>query len=114
MSFPRPFLLCAEQARKSLRLCLAGLRIGWFDPIAKASELPDHSCRALLLGLLGDRWTPFFVTDCLVQDQPDQPTLSMSNGPNDLVMSQAWDRAPINNFEDTSFDLHGGIRGLIE
>ena len=89
MSFPRPFLLCAEQARKSLRLCLAGLRIGWFDPIAKASELPDHSCRALLLGLLGDRWTPFFVTDCLVQDQPDQPTLSMSNGPDGLIMSQA-------------------------
>jgi|ERR1700720_1045916 integrase len=41
------------QARKSLRLCLAGLRIRWFDPIAKASELPDHSCRALseLIGL---------------------------------------------------------------
>ena len=35
--------------RKSLRLCLAGLWIGWFDPIAEVSELPDHSRSALLL-----------------------------------------------------------------
>ena len=34
---------------KSLRLCLAGLRVRRFDPIAEASELPDHSCSALLL-----------------------------------------------------------------
>ncbi len=40
--------------RKSLRLCLAGLRIRWFDPIAEASELPDHSCRALVFRLFGD------------------------------------------------------------
>jgi hypothetical protein len=27
--------------------------------------------------LFSDRWTPFFVTNSLVQDQPDQSTLSM-------------------------------------
>jgi hypothetical protein len=32
-------------ARKSLPLCLAGLGIRRFDPIAEASELPDHSRR---------------------------------------------------------------------
>jgi hypothetical protein len=82
--------------------------------VAEFAELADHSGGACLPRLFGNRWTVFLVTDSLVQDQPDQPTLSMGNGPNDLVMSQAWDRAPINNFEDTSFDLHGGIRGLIE
>ena len=61
----------------SLRLGLAGLRIRGFDPIAEASELPDHSRGALLLGLLGDGWAPFFVTDSLVQDQPDEPALPM-------------------------------------
>src|SRR5438552_3751641 len=45
--------------RKSLRLCLAGLRIRWFDLIAEASELPDHSCRAPLFRLFGDGWAPF-------------------------------------------------------
>jgi len=30
------------QGRKSLRLCLAWLRIRLFDSIAEASELPDH------------------------------------------------------------------------
>jgi hypothetical protein len=38
-----------QQARKSLRLCLAGLRIRWCDPIAEVPELPNHSRRALLL-----------------------------------------------------------------
>jgi hypothetical protein len=90
------------------------LRVRWFDPIAKASELPDHSCRALLLGLLGDSWAPFFVTNSLVQDQPDQSTLSMGNGPDGLIMSQARDRAAIHNLEDTCFGLYGGVRSLIE
>ena len=35
--------------RKSLRLRLARLRIWWFDPIAEASELANHSRGALLL-----------------------------------------------------------------
>ena len=43
------FGMVVQQARKSLRLCLAGLRIRWIDPIAEVSELPDHSRRALLL-----------------------------------------------------------------
>ena len=65
-----------NRVEKSLHLCLAGLRIRWFDPIAEASELPKHLRSAELLGSFGDRWAPFFVTDSLVQDQPDQPTLS--------------------------------------
>jgi hypothetical protein len=82
--------------------------------VAEFAELADHSGGACLPRLFGNRWTVFLVTDSLVQDQPDQPALSMGHGPNDLVMSQAWDGAPINYFEDTSFDLHGGIGGLIE
>jgi hypothetical protein len=49
-----------------------------------------------------------------MQDQPDQSTLSMGNGSDSLIMSQAWNRAAIDNLEDTSFDLHGSVRGLIE
>ena len=60
-----------NRVEKSLRLCLVGLRIRRFDPIAEASELPDHSRRALLLGLFGDGWAAFFVTDALVEEQPD-------------------------------------------
>src|SRR6266571_8995110 len=54
--------------RKSLRLCLAELRIRRFDTIAEASELPDHFRSALLLRLFGNRGAPFFVTNSLVQD----------------------------------------------
>jgi hypothetical protein len=64
--------------------------------------------------LFANGWAAFFVTNSLVQDQPDESTLSMGNGPDGLVMSQARDRAAINNLEDPSFDLYGGVRGLIE
>jgi hypothetical protein len=101
-------------ARKSLRLCLAGLRIGWFDPVAEASQLPDDSRRALLLRLFGDRWAPFFVPDSLVQDQPDQPTLSMGNGSDSLLMSETRYRAAIHNLENASFGFYGGVSSLIE
>jgi hypothetical protein len=78
-----------NQGRKSLRLCWAGLRIRRFDPVAKLSELPDHLPSAALLRFFGDRWAPFFVTNSLMQDEPDQSTLSISNGPNGLIVSQA-------------------------
>jgi hypothetical protein len=52
--------------------------------------MPDYgvSRGALLLGLFGDRWPSFFVANCLVQDQPEQPTLSMGNGPDGLFVPE--------------------------
>ena len=76
--------------------------------------MPDHSRGALLLGLVGDRRAPFFVTNSLVQDQPDQPTLSMGNGTDGLIVSQARDGAAIHDFEYASFGPGCGVRSLIE
>src|SRR5258706_5409520 len=50
----------------------------------------------------------------VVQDQPDQATLSMGNGPDGLVVSQARDRAAIHNVEDTSFGPGCGVGRLVE
>ena len=74
------------------------LRIRWFDPIAEVSELANHSRSVPLLGLFGDGWPLFFVTDALMQDQPDQ----------------ARDRAAIDDVEDGSFGLDCGVGSLIE
>jgi hypothetical protein len=52
--------------------------------------------------------------DSSVQYQPDQPTLSMGNGTDGLIVSQARDRTAINNLEDTSFVSGCGVSGLIE
>jgi hypothetical protein len=49
-----------------------------------------------------------------MQDEPDQPTLPMGNGADGLVMSQARDRAAIDNLEDASFGLYRGVGSLIE
>src|SRR5467141_3351370 len=76
-----------SQGRKSLCIRRIGvLRVWCFDPVAEASELPKHLRSAELLRSFGDRRAPFFVTDSLVQDQPDQATLSMGNGPDSLIM----------------------------
>src|SRR6266481_3329196 len=113
MQFRGPEAL-KDRVEKSLHLCLAGLRIRWFDPIAEASELPKHPRSAELPRSFGDRWAPFFVTNSLVQDQPDQPTLSMGDGPNGLIVSQARDRAAIHDLEDASFGSGCGVSSLIE
>jgi hypothetical protein len=47
-----------------------------------------------------------------MQDQPDQPTLSMGNGPDRLIVSQARDGTAIHDFEDASFGLGCGVRSL--
>ena len=62
----------------------------------------------------GDRWAAFFVTYSLMQDQPDQSTLSMGDGSDSLIVSQARDRATIYDLEDTSFGPGCGVGGLIE
>ena len=84
MTHLRQMMLDELQGRKSLRLCLVWLRVRWFDPIAEVSELPDHLPSAQLLRSLGNGWAAFLVTNSLVQDQPDQSTLSMCNGSDGL------------------------------
>jgi hypothetical protein len=90
------------------------LRIRRFDPIPELSELPDHPPRAQLLRPFVDGWPAFFVTDSLVQDQPDQSALSMGDGSDGLIVSQVRDRTAIHDFEDASFGSRCGIRRLIE
>ena len=80
-------LLCAEQGRKSPCYWITRLRILQFDPVAEGSELADHSRSACLPRLFSDRWATFFVTDSLMQDQPDQSTLSIGNCPDGLIVS---------------------------
>ena len=48
------------------------LRVGQFDPIAKASKFTDHSPGTLALRVFANGWTSFLVTDSLVQNLPDQ------------------------------------------
>jgi|SRR5208283_4416624 len=103
-----------RQARKSLRLCLAALRIRWIDPIAQTPELPDHSPDTPLFRLFGDGWAAFFVMDSLVKDQSDRSTLPMGDRPDGLIVSQARYRAAIHDLEDASFGPGCGVRSLIE
>jgi len=110
----RRIMLEELQGRKSPRWFLARLRIRWFDVIAEAPELPNHSPSTQLLRSLGDRWATFLVTDSLVEDQPDEPTVPMCNGSDGLIVSQTWDGATIQNLEDASFGPGCSICSLIE
>src|SRR5271169_2931617 len=57
--------------------------------VAKASEFPNHSRSACSLRLCAHSRAAFLVADPLVQDNPDQPTKPMDNGPNGPLVSQA-------------------------
>src|SRR5215813_11966684 len=94
---------------KSKRLLHRCLRIGRFDLIAQISELANHSPRALILGSYVDSWASFLVTDSLMQDQPDQTTLSVGNDADGLIMSEARNATAIDNLEDASFDFYGAV-----
>jgi hypothetical protein len=49
-----------------------------------------------------------------MQDQPEQTTLSMPNDPDGLIMSEARDATAIDDLEDASFDIYGGVSSLTE
>jgi hypothetical protein len=74
--------------------------------------LPDHFPSAHLLRLFGDGVALFFGLPAAGLTI-DQATLSMGDNPDGLIMSQARDRAAIDNVEDASFGP-GGIGRLIE
>src|SRR6516164_5753965 len=104
-----------DLGRKSLLSCLvSGLRSCCLDPVAESSEFANHSCGALLLRPFSDSRTTFFVTDSLVQDEPDQSTLSMGNRPDGLIMSQAQNRTAIDNLEEASFSHYRSVGSLVE
>src|SRR5262252_5714340 len=79
-----------ELGPKILQLWL-GLRTRRLNAITETSKLPNHLPRAQLLGAFGDCRSSLLVANSLVQDQPDQSTLSMSDGSNGLIVPQARD-----------------------
>ena len=90
------------------------MRIYRFNSIAEPSELSDHSRSASLFVLFTDRGAPFFVANSLVEDLPDETTVPMRNRPNSLFVSEARYHTTIDNLEDSSFSLYGGVGSLIE
>ena len=98
---------------------ITALVLGWVEDSvirsdSRGVEVPDHLPSAKLLRSLADRRAPLFVTDSLVQDQPDQPTLSMGNDPDGLIVSETRDRAAIHNFENASFGSGCSVSSLIK
>ena len=49
-----------------------------------------------------------------MQDQPDQPTLSMRDGSDGLWVSETWYCAAIDNLEDASFRFDSGVGRPVE
>src|SRR6516165_6337758 len=105
-----------QQGRKSRppASCWIELNSQRFDPVAKASELPDHSGSAHSLRPFVHGPAPFLVADPLMQNHPDQPTKPMGNRSDGLIVSQAWYEAAIHDLEDASFYPDRSVGALIE
>src|SRR5216684_2287187 len=99
----------------SLCLCRIGrLRSSRYHSVAEESEFPDHLRSASFPRSFAHRRTPFFVSNSLVQNQPDQPTMPMGDRPDGLVVSQARHQTAIHCLEDASFVLDRRVGTLIE
>src|ERR1700738_4632785 len=71
-----------RKSRSPLRAsCWVDLNSQRFDAVAEASELPDHSRSACSFQSFACGLATFLVADPSVQDDPDQPTKAMGNGP---------------------------------
>ena len=100
--------MLALQGRKSLR---AGLAVE--DSVVRSGS---RGCGVLgsfsqcaFASIFADRWASFLVTNSLVQNHPDQPTQSMGNRPDGLIVSQARHIPAIDNLEDASFVLTAAL-----
>jgi hypothetical protein len=58
-----------------------------FHPVPEAAKFPNHSISAPASGLGIHCRASFFVTYTLVQNDPNQATKSMGNGPDGLIVS---------------------------
>jgi hypothetical protein len=111
----RKLMLEELQGRKSMSRCLARFRpTWWFDSVPEGSQFADHLPGAQLLRSFGKPWTAFFVTHPLMQDQPYQAALSMGDGSDCLIVSEARDHPAVHNLKSASFGAGSGIRNLIE
>src|ERR1700747_290584 len=99
------------QGRKFFSSCLNRCR---FDSVSKVSECPDHSRSAGSLGLFGYGGTAFLIANALVQNDPDQLTEAMRNGPDRFVVSETRHKTTIDNLEDAAFVFDGSIGRLIK
>lgn len=82
--------------------------------VAEASQFPNHSFRALSLGRLADRGATFLVADALVENLPDQATKPMGHDSDRDVVAQARHVTPVEESEDTAFELDRRVGRLIE
>jgi hypothetical protein len=90
-------------------------RIGYcLHLIAKASEFPNHFRGACSLRLFAHGWAAFLVAAPSVQDDPDQPTKPIDNGPDGLFVSQTQYEAAIQDLENAAFGFDCSVGTLIE
>ena len=89
------------------------MRIRGFNSISEASELPDHLGSAPLLGFFGDCRAPFFVTNSIVEELPDEEAVPMRNHSDSLFVSEAWRHTTIDNLKDSSFSLDCCVGSLV-
>src|SRR5712692_3571961 len=85
-----------------------------FHSIAEAAKFPNHSISAPASGLCVHCGASFFVTHTLVQNDPNQATKPMGNGPDGLIVSQARHQSAIDDLENGSFRLGCGVGTLIK
>jgi len=81
---------------------------------AELPQITNHLSRPALCAIASHFRPAFLIWDAFVQNHPDQPAESMSNGSDGLCVPQSYDKPAIYELKDAAFGFDSGICGLIE
>src|SRR5215467_4235261 len=85
-----------------------------FDSVAEAAKFPDHSISAVSSCLCTQRGTSLFVTQTAMENNPDQATKPMGDGPDSLIVSQTRYQSAVDDLKNGSFRLDRSVGSLIQ
>src|SRR6516162_5175031 len=98
-----------SQLRLSIRC-----RYDRLNEITKVAQIADHLRHTTLRSVPSDGWATLFVSDALVQNQPDQSAYAMCNSSDRLRVPEPRHETFIDEFKDTSFGFNCCIGCLIQ
>jgi hypothetical protein len=82
--------------------------------VAQTAKFSNHSGGTGPLGLLIEGWAAFLIADTLVEQLPDQPTETVCNDADGLLVAEPRHVPAIEDLENAAFVSDRRIRRLIE
>ena len=82
--------------------------------VTKLTEFANHSISPRAFGFIAYGWSPLFLVNAFVKDEPNESTESMGDSPDSLFITETWHEPVKGHLKDAALDLYGRVGRLIE